>query len=68
MIRISNECCGCATDSYPCLGESCSNRHVTRMYCDKCGKEVEYLREYDGEQWCDDCILDEFDFVELEED
>lgn len=68
MIKVTDECCGCATESYPCIGKRCPNRHVIRMYCDKCGKEVDYLRKYDGEQWCEECILDEFESIELEEE
>lgn len=34
-----NECCGCATPSYPCRGDACSLRHVTKYRCDKCGAD-----------------------------
>ena len=66
MIKYENECCGCATSNYPCLGRECPNRNVPRLYCDKCGEEVDSLREYEGEQWCDDCILNEFDMIDVE--
>ena len=32
-----NECCDCATESYPCIGDSCSLRHVTYYKRDRCG-------------------------------
>lgn len=57
MINYEDECCGCATESYPCLGSSCSQRHVPHMYCDKCEDEVEELYEYDGQQICEDCLI-----------
>lgn len=68
MIEIADECCGCATEGYPCWGSLCPNRDVVRMYCDKCGEEVDCLRRYEGEQWCESCILDEFELIELEEE
>lgn len=40
MIEYKDECCGCAAPGYPCLGNSCSNRHVPHYYCDICGKEI----------------------------
>ena len=61
MIKYENECVDCG---FSCLGDSCPNRNVPRLYCDQCGSEEE-LREYEGEQWCDDCILAEFEKVEV---
>ena len=37
MLVERNECCDCATGAYPCLGESCSRRHMPRLACDRCG-------------------------------
>ncbi len=58
MVRIENDCCGCASPGYPCRGESCSLRHVNHFYCDDCGDEVEEgeLYEFGGEELCIDCI------------
>ena len=67
MIKYENECCGCATESYPCLGSACPNRHVPRFYCDKCGEDVEELYKVDGEELCEDCLKNNFEKVELEE-
>lgn len=64
MITYENECCGCATENYPCIGSSCPNRHVKHLYCDKCHEDVETLHEYDGQQLCPDCLLKEFPKVE----
>lgn len=65
MIKYEDECVGCPKDM-GCLGKYCPNRNVPHLYCDHCGEEVSELREYDGEQWCEDCILEEFDIVDVE--
>ena len=67
MTKYENECCGCATESYPCLGSACPNRHVPHFYCDKCGEDVEELYKVDGEELCEECLKDNFEKVELEE-
>ncbi len=64
MIRYTNECCGCATENYPCLGQACSNRNVIRFYCDACNNEVNELRDFDGEQLCNDCLMKNFRVIE----
>ncbi len=63
MIKITNECVGCSSLGLPCRGSSCSNRHVTRIYCDVCGEEI----DYDSNRWnqyvdyhvCEDCEPEE---------
>ena len=65
MIKYEDECCGCATESYPCLGSACSNRNVPHFYCDKCGEDVEELYKVDGEELCKECLLNNFEKVEL---
>ena len=67
MIKYENECCGCATESYPCMGSACPNRNVPHFYCDKCGEDVEELYKVDGEELCEECLKDNFEKVELEE-
>lgn len=67
MVKYENECCGCATESYPCMGSACPNRNVPHFYCDKCGEDVEELLHYNGEQWCLDCIYESLEKVKLEE-
>jgi hypothetical protein len=48
MTKIENECCGCATESYPCLGSACPNRNVKHYYCDKCNDNyLAFMKEYD---------------------
>lgn len=68
MIKYEDECCGCATESYPCLGNACPNRNVPHMYCDACGEETSTTKEeemeyntymYKGKCLCFDCLLEE---------
>lgn len=63
MKRVVDECCGCATDNYPCLGNSCPRKHVTRFYCDEC-KEETILYHFDGEELCLSCIHKRLEVVE----
>ena len=46
MIKYENECCDCATESYPCLGSACPNRNVKHLYCDECDDDCEELYNY----------------------
>ena len=66
MIRYENNCYGCATESYPCIGDSCPNRHVPVFVCDECGDEVDDLYEYGSEQLCADCVLERLDKVSID--
>lgn len=60
MKRIENQCCGCATDGYPCLGSACPHTHVEVYYCDKCGDELEDIYDVDGEELCEYCLKEKF--------
>lgn len=62
MIKRENECVDCGL---PCLGSSCPNRNVIRIYCDKCGEEGK-IYHYDGEHLCITCIEDTLEEVEPE--
>lgn len=66
MIYIENECCGCATENYPCLGSSCPLTRVKHYMCDKCKTEVDYgeLFYWDGKELCIECIQKELEVVE----
>lgn len=56
-----NECCDCATPAYPCRGESCPNRRVLHIYCDKCDTDIEGdVYEIDDEHFCEDCLKEKF--------
>lgn len=55
MRKIENDCCGCATPGYPCLGSTCELRNAIHYYCDECGNETQ-LYEFDGQELCIECI------------
>ena len=64
MTEITDECCDCATPAYPCMGESCPNRHVKHYICDDCKEEVDTLYEYDNsKQLCSECLIKRFEIV-----
>lgn len=50
------------------MGSSCRNRNVTRYYCDRCKEEFEpeELYKYEGEEVCAECVLKDFEKVEVE--
>ena len=56
-VRYENECCGCATESYPCLGSDCPNRNVPYYICDICGNDIEdeEMHEKGGKHYCKNC-------------
>lgn len=62
-IRYEDMCCGCATESYPCLGNSCSNRNVPVAYCDWCDEESDDLYYVGSEVVCKDCVVENLDDV-----
>lgn len=64
MIKYEDECVGCATETYPCLGKACKNRNVRYLYCDLCGDEVEKLYVINGEELCIDCVAERLEVIE----
>ena len=63
MVKYENDCCDCATENYPCIGNACSRRSVPHYYCDKCGAE-EKLYDYEGQDLCESCLLEEVPVIE----
>lgn len=63
--RYENQCCNCSVPAYPCIGNSCQNRHVKILECDKCHDEVDKLYIFDGMELCEECLLKEFEVIEL---
>lgn len=67
MREVISECVGCASIGLPCMGDSCPFKHVTRFYCDRCKEEfeAEELYKYEGEEVCAECILKDFEKIEV---
>ena len=64
MIKYEDECVGCPPEM-GCIGDSCPNRNVPHLYCDKCGEECEELYLYDKEELCEDCLKKQFRTITL---
>lgn len=60
MVRYENQCCDCATPSYPCMGASCPLRKVEVHYCDDCGEELDEIYDVDGDELCEECLKEKF--------
>lgn len=56
MVRYENDCCGCASEGYPCIGSSCPLRHVPHLFCDGCPSEEETLFSIDEYEFCRSCL------------
>ena len=69
MKKIINECCDCAVPGYPCVGDICPIRHVPHWYCDVCEEEFppDELYDFDGKDFCKECLLEQFQTVEERE-
>ncbi len=65
MARLyRDECAGCPPEK-GCLGSSCPYSSVEYLICDECGDEFEFLYDYDGEELCQDCLLNRFKLIRL---
>jgi hypothetical protein len=62
MKKTLNECCNCSVPGYPC-NPTCQLKAVEHFYCDKCHEETK-LYEYDGGEYCIECIEKMLDVVE----
>ena len=65
MVRILRGCCGCDAQNTACC-ISCSERESVEMTCDRCKDDVFRLFWFGDEQLCVDCLLKEFDEVEVD--
>lgn len=63
MVKYENDCVGCPAERL-CL-DSCPYRKLPHLYCDKCGEEAEKLYNLDGENLCEECVLDSLDTVTI---
>ena len=64
MIKCENECVGCPKEM-GCMGDSCPNRNVKHLYCDRCDADCEELYVFDGEELCEECLLKTFEKITL---
>ena len=60
MVEYENQCCDCATPSYPCIGSACPRRRVAVYRCDKCKGELDDIYEVDDGEYSEDCLKDMF--------
>ena len=67
MIKYENDCVGCPPE-IGCLGSTCPYVNVPHCYCDNCQGEFDELYNYNGEQWCEDCILKDCGKVDYDYD
>ena len=65
MVKYENECVGCPKEM-SCLGNICPYKNVKHLYCDKCGEDCEELYVFDGEELCEECLLDSFKKITLD--
>lgn len=56
MRKEQNDCCGCSTAGYPCIGDDCELKHAIHLFCDECYDETDQLYDYDDEELCEDCL------------
>lgn len=68
MVIYENDCCGCDSALYPCIGNACKLKHNPHYYCDECGDEFYpnelYKYDFDEEELCSSCLLSKFKTVE----
>ena len=58
MKYEGNQCCGCSVPAYPCMGDSCPNRHVVLFKCDNCGADDLTANDvflYEDGEFCSVC-------------
>ena len=60
MVRRVSDCVSCG---FPCKRKNCPHYEQVEKICDCCGEFVDTLYWFDGEQYCGDCILKQFDEV-----
>jgi hypothetical protein len=58
MRTYENDCVGCDTSAYPCIGNACPRRNVLHIRCDKCGCEDDRMYLVGGEDICGECLID----------
>lgn len=60
MLKYENDCVDCPQG---CI--QCGRNHTPHLYCDECGEDAEVLYDYDGEELCQECLLEHFNKITL---
>jgi hypothetical protein len=69
MIKHIDECMECASPLYPCQGEACRFKRRKILVCDRCGYEADKLYLFENRfQLCDECLMEQFDTVNIYDD
>lgn len=45
----------------PCIGEACLHYESKAYYCDRCKDDTPAVAQWDGEDYCRDCLNEELD-------
>lgn len=53
MRKIINECVQC---DLPCI--DCGRKHVEALFCDRCNLQINDGYRFEGEDYCEYCLLD----------
>ncbi len=68
MRQIQNDCVGCSSVFGYCRGAACPNYgDYVVLVCDCCGDECSELYEFEGQELCEDCVLENFRKISLED-
>ena len=64
-VVYEDECVSCHRE-LGCLGNSCPNKNVPHLICDKCHEDVDDLYETENGQLCAECVLEMFEKVRID--
>ena len=62
MVTYTNECVGCPSE-IGCMGDSCPNRNVKHLICDRCDTDCEELYILGDEEVCEECLKANFETI-----
>ena len=67
MIKKVDNCVGCRTIFGSCMGTLCPNHARLALVCDICGGEEEKLYKVDGQEICEECLLEHFETIDQDD-
>lgn len=53
MVQYEDFCVDCPQG---CI--NCGRKHTKVLYCDECKQESQELYEYEGQELCEECLLE----------